>query len=305
VTDDIGLTIVICTFNRAPLLAELLDSIARQERAVLDLEVVVVDNNCTDDTANVVAKRASAFAMLRRVEEARQGLSHARNRGAAEAKRDNVLFLDDDALAPDGFLYRIAETLRAHHPDFFGGPILPHFDAPPPVWFPVELETRRYAEIAGFSEIATLSGGNFGIRKDVLLRLGPFDSNLGMAGDVMAFGEDREMVERYRRQTAPEKLRLYYDPELAVLHRVSGEKLTKAYQLRRSYATARARERVFIQTGVRGAAAARILALVRLVLAPFSVVGTLLRAGVGARGRFLSAAVLWGLAGRFAGAFSS
>jgi glucosyl-dolichyl phosphate glucuronosyltransferase len=305
VTENIGLSIIICTYNRAAFLADLLDSLARQGSNGVDLEVIVVDNNCSDDTAGVVAARAPAFTVLRRVEEPQQGLSHARNRGAAEARAESILFLDDDALAPDGFLGHVAEVLRKFQPDLFGGPIEPRFDTSPPVWFPPEIEARRYADAPEYSETATLSGGNFGIRKDVLARLGAFDASLGMAGEAMAFGEDRHMVERYRRETPRAEQKLYYDPKLTVLHRVGGEKLTKQYQLHRSYETARSRERVFISSGVRGTMRSRVLAAGRLALAPLTVAATLLAGGFSERARFMAMFQAWGLAGRLAGAFSS
>ena len=254
-----GLSIIVCTFNRSAQLVELLDSICRSPPRG-EFEVIVVDNNCSDDTASQVCSHALSPRLVR---EPRQGLSHARNCGVAAATHQNLLFLDDDALVPLGYFDRLAAVLEEQSPDLFGGPVTPLFERIPPDWFPPELETRRYAEVAGFSQTATLSGGNFGIRGDVLKRLGPFDTGLGMSGTTLAFGEDREMVERYRRLIPGPQQRLYYDPALCVQHRVGAEKMSKAYQLRRSYQTARSREQVFIATGVRSAARSRVLAVGR------------------------------------------
>jgi glycosyltransferase involved in cell wall biosynthesis len=297
-----GLSVIVCTFNRSAQLGELLDSIARASPFLGEFEVVVVDNNCTDATATVVAGHALS---PRLVQERQQGLSHARNRGVAVATHANLLFLDDDALVPVDYFARLAEVLEREIPDLFGGPVLPLFERPPPTWFPSELETRRYADAAGFSQTATLSGGNFGIRRGVLVRIGPFDTALGMSGSTMAFGEDRELVERYRRLTPRPRQRLYYDPALAISHRVGAEKLSKAYQLKRSFETARARERVFIGAGVRSAVWSRVLAAGRLALAPLTCAMTALRGGFSPRARFLAGAQLWGYAGRFAGAFGN
>lgn len=295
-----GLSIIICTFNRADELAELLDCLRGAPPHFSTFEVIVVDNNCTDATASVVLGHALGPQL---VHEPQQGLSHARNRGAAVAGAEHLLFLDDDALASEGYFARLATVLASQSPDLFGGPVTPHFEHSPPRWFPNELETRRYAATAGFSLTATLSGGNFGIRRDVLDRLGPFNAKLGMRGNVSGFGEDREMVERYRKHTPQALQRLWYDPALAVSHRVGADKLKKSYQLWRSFETSRSRERVFITVGVRGVLHSRVLATGRLALAPLMCAVTALRGGLSERAWFLATAQLWGYLGRFAGAF--
>src|SRR3954453_6476212 len=77
------LTVLICTWNRASLLGETLDSIARVDIPEgLAWEVLVVDNNSTDATVDVVRARARAFPVpLRYVFEPRQGKSCAMNTG--------------------------------------------------------------------------------------------------------------------------------------------------------------------------------------------------------------------------------
>jgi len=279
-----------------------MDSIARSSEGCRDFEVVVVDNNCTDDTQALASAHSLAPRLVR---EPQQGLSHARNRGVAAAVFSHLLFLDDDALVPMCYLVHLKTVLEREAPDLFGGPVLPLFEQSPPDWFPPDLETRRYADVAGFSDSASLSGGNFGIRREVLRRLGPFDTNLGMNGATLAFGEDREMVERYRRLTPPTQQRLYYDPALAISHRVGAAKLDKSYQLRRSFETARSREQIFIGAGVRSVARSRVLAAGRLGLAPLTCAATALHGGFSARARFLALSQAWGFFGRFAGSFSA
>jgi glycosyltransferase involved in cell wall biosynthesis len=302
VTTNPTLSVIICTYNRAPWLAALLKSLSAQSPGDLVREVLVIDNNCSDDTAAVAVGFAERLP-VRLVREPRQGLAFARNRGIAEANCEALLFLDDDAIVPDGYFEALARVL-ALDPDLFGGPIEPLFETPPPMWFPPEVEIRRYADQAGFSGTAILSGGNFGIMKHVVERVGLFDERLGMVAASMGFGEDREMVERYRRLTSPPAQRLYYDPKLSILHRVSPKKITRRYQLERSFCTAVSRERVFISVGLRSRARARWLAAGRLAMSPLTLSLTALRHGLSPRGRFLALYQLFGLAGRFVGAFS-
>src|SRR5258706_3856699 len=92
------LSVIVCTYNRCQLLAGNLVALAKQvTAAALNWEVVVVDNNCVDDTAAVVREAAKFFPVgLRRVTEQKQGLSNARNRGITEAQGRYLAFTDDD-----------------------------------------------------------------------------------------------------------------------------------------------------------------------------------------------------------------
>ena len=146
-----GLSIIVCTFNRSAQLMGLLDSIWRSPPPD-KFEVIVVDNNCSDDTASLASSHALSPRLMR---EPRQGLSHARNCGVKSATHQNLLFLDDDAVVPQGYFERLTAILEREKPDLFGGPVAPLFEQVPPKWFPLELETRRYAEVAGFSRAAT------------------------------------------------------------------------------------------------------------------------------------------------------
>jgi glucosyl-dolichyl phosphate glucuronosyltransferase len=300
-----AVSIIVCTFNRADALERSLASIARARSAALTVEVLVVDNNCTDRTADVVASAARNLPELRRIVEPRQGLSFARNRGTEAAKHEYLLYLDDDALLPTGYFARLAALLRDHQPDLYGGPVRPLFEAPPPDWFDPSLELRQHAVVSGFSSSATISGPNFGIRRAVLDRIGPFATDLGMVGGRMAFGEDRELVERYRHLTPPAEQRLYYDLDLVVEHEAPAWKLTRDYQLRRAYETAVSRERVFVRTHVRSRLRSRILALGHLVLAPVFTLTTALAGGLSARARFMALRHAWVVAGRLRGVFGS
>ena len=88
------ISLVVCTYNRSRSLKATLDSLLKMHGAgELEWELVVVDNNCRDDTEQVVLEyqRTAAFAVCY-VREQQQGLSHARNRGVA-ALRD----VGDDA----------------------------------------------------------------------------------------------------------------------------------------------------------------------------------------------------------------
>jgi glycosyltransferase involved in cell wall biosynthesis len=83
-----------------------LDSLARQNNLKLGaIKVLIIDNNCTDGTMNVVKKFRERLP-IRRVTENRQGLAYARNRAVAEFRGDFLLFTDDDVRLGPGWLAR-------------------------------------------------------------------------------------------------------------------------------------------------------------------------------------------------------
>ena len=70
--------------------------------------MIVVDNNSSDDTKDVVAGfENSSFCEIKYVFEGKQGLSRARNRGLAEAKYPLVAFTDDDCYVAKDWIVSI------------------------------------------------------------------------------------------------------------------------------------------------------------------------------------------------------
>lgn len=100
----IPLSIVIATFNRPAYLLRTLESLAGQTLPAQEFEILVVNNNSTDDTPAVFAgfARQHPELRLRMVAEPVQGISYARNRGVAEAEGECIVFIDDDEEAGTG-----------------------------------------------------------------------------------------------------------------------------------------------------------------------------------------------------------
>lgn len=143
------LTTVICTWNRAELLRLTLESMTDVE-VPDDVEwgILIVDNNCTDATPDVIASYAERLP-LRSLREPRPGKSHALNRAVAEAECDYLLFTDDDVLVEPGWLRAYRDAIR-RHPDgvVFGGPIRPWFEGDPPRWLTEAFSRVEFAYAA-------------------------------------------------------------------------------------------------------------------------------------------------------------
>ncbi|HEV3152506.1 MAG TPA: glycosyltransferase [Candidatus Baltobacteraceae bacterium] len=132
-------TIQLCTYNRADLLARVLDACFEQTVAAAEYEVVLVDDGSTDGRTGDVIARAQerapcAFTVLR---QQNSGLAAGRNNGIAHARGERIAFIDDDVLPLPDF---VEEHLRSHaaHPLAIvrGAAInVESFDdLPPPVW---------------------------------------------------------------------------------------------------------------------------------------------------------------------------
>ncbi|HUK90717.1 MAG TPA: glycosyltransferase family A protein, partial [Blastocatellia bacterium] len=92
----LAISIVIPTFNRQDLIGRAMQSILDQDLHGIRIELIVVDNNSTDNTERVVEALAKEFPeQIRYLLEPRQGVSYARNRAIAAAAAPIVAFLDD------------------------------------------------------------------------------------------------------------------------------------------------------------------------------------------------------------------
>ena len=100
--------------------------------AEVEWELLVVNNNSTDDT-DVVAERFADRLPLRLLQEPTAGKSHALNRAVREASGEYLLFTDDDVLVDEEWIAAYTCAFR-RWPDaaIFGGPIRPWFDGTPP-----------------------------------------------------------------------------------------------------------------------------------------------------------------------------
>lgn len=196
-------TVIVCSFNRAPSLRDTLHALrAQQTGPARSWEVLVVDNNSTDHTGQVVEEAARDWPRLRYVFEPAQGLSHARNCGISAARGAVVLFTDDDVLPESDWLETTLTGLEGHGADACGGYIAPIWEVPPPTWLTerfygfLAIRVDRSDEYPITQSGQAPYGANMAIRRQVFDRVGLFDTNRGRKGTVLASGEDGEMFER-------------------------------------------------------------------------------------------------------------
>src|SRR5262245_28397298 len=122
-----SIDLIVCTYDNAALLDRTLAALGRQRvSSGVTWQVLVVDNNCTDRTPEVVAEHSRAGGVpLRMVREPRQGLTPARLCGVRNTAGEWIAFVDDDCLLAEDWVEEAAR-FAALHPacGAFGGQVV-------------------------------------------------------------------------------------------------------------------------------------------------------------------------------------
>jgi GT2 family glycosyltransferase len=225
-------SVVIATFNRADDLRETLASLSGL-RPRHQWEVIVVDNNSTDATPEVVRTARSGFPVpLLYITEREQGRSPALNTGIRLAHGDIIVTTDDDVRVEPDWLDRAAAGLEEHDCDYVGGRVLPIWGGPRPSWLPNH-GGRHWAVIAlldyGDEPIAFGArvplGVNMAFRKRAFARAGLFDPGIGRKAGTLLGQEVREWCIRARAAGVFG----WYVPDMALRHIIPAARLNKRY----------------------------------------------------------------------------
>jgi len=228
------LSIIICTYNREGLLRQVVESLVDQVNAHPMCELIVVDNNSSDETAQMSKNFKNKIKNYSYIFEAEQGLSSARNRGLKEAKGDYVGYIDDDCIALPGWIKTALFVIKQIRPDLFGGGYAPWYENEKPIWFKDAYATKSLGESPRFlGQCEFLSGGNIFIRKVLLKGYDGFKSSFGMKGNQVGFGEETFLQMMLRKKK--KDLTVFYHPDLLVTHRVSDEKINIYQRIERAF----------------------------------------------------------------------
>jgi glycosyltransferase involved in cell wall biosynthesis len=245
VSRPLAISICVCTYNRADMLAATLPALAalRHDPAALSLELVLVDNNSADGTRAAVETLRGRFPYpVRYVFEGRQGLSHARNAAIEAAAGDYLAFLDDECIVRPDWAEVAARTIAESGAAIVGGPYFAGFlDGPRPHWFATKYGDAHFLDrprvVRGFVERFNVTGGNMLLRRDVFDGL-RFDPAFGMSGDRIGVSEEVVLQQAWLDAHPGEAV--WYEPALAVTHLVRPDKMSLRYKLRRELALGRA-----------------------------------------------------------------
>jgi glycosyltransferase involved in cell wall biosynthesis len=232
-------SVLICTFNRADRLDETLRTLAASHvPAGLTWDVIVVDNNSTDHTRQVVTEHAASFPVrLIYIFEARQGKSNALNTGMAASRARVIAFTDDDVRVPSGWLHAAVQPLLDDSGlAYTGGPVEPIWGGPKPDWLDeygnlggtIAVKNHGPAPFIFEEHRKTPLGVNMAVRRSLIEQIGGFRPDLGRTGKSLLGQEQAEFFCRSRAAGA----RGLYVPEMIVAHHVPAARLTRRYYRR-------------------------------------------------------------------------
>ncbi len=245
------ISVIICTYNRAEYLRKVLIDLAGQDViGRICFEVIIVDNNSTDNTRQVgeefIAKYPEVF---RYVFEARQGKTFALNTGIRESKGSIVAFTDDDVVIDNNWVFSVKQAFAANQAcKAFGGRVLPLWPDTVPQWIAREGDfentkgtivehdlgdcVKKYSQAGVDPPI----GANMFFAREVLDKYGGFNESLNLDINTIPMLEDTEFCNRLLKC----KEEMTYIPDSVVYHPVYPERLTKNYFRKHAFKTGRA-----------------------------------------------------------------
>ncbi len=235
--NPIQFTVAIPTYNGATRLPKLLDKLRSQiNTEQLSWEILVVDNNSTDDTAKVIREYQENWIEIYPLKycfESQQGLAFARQRAIEEGKGEWIGFLDDDILPADDWV-AVAYKFGKEHPQAgaYGGQIHGEFEVQPPENFErikSFLAIRERGDKPHLYEPEKLilpPGAAIVIRKQAWQEAVPNRLSLiGRVNGSMLAGEDFELL-MYIHNAGWE---IWYNPVMHSYHQIPRHRLEKEY----------------------------------------------------------------------------
>lgn len=232
----LDITVILCTYNRCTDLAGVLETIARSEIAnSIAWEVLVVDNNSTDQTCEIVEQFCQKYpGLFHYLFEPTPGKSYALNAGVAKARGRVLAFVDDDVSVEPSWLQNLTkELLREPSWAGSGGRTLAAEKFTLPPWLPPGSLPIVYPHFDLGDQPTRMScapyGSNMAFQKHMFGRYGGFRTDLGPSpkSDIPRPNEDTEFGRRLL--AAGERLR--YEPSAVVYHPVPKARITKEYFL--------------------------------------------------------------------------
>ena len=239
----VDFTVAIPTYNGAQRLPQVLEKLRSQTQTEnIAWEVIVIDNNSSDNTAEVVNKFQNDWlneVPLRYYRENKQGLAFARQKAIQESQGKYVGFLDDDNLPEPNWVAK-AFQFGEDRPrcGAYGSRIQGIFESPPPEGFD---KIKRFLAVEDRGNCAYLfdpenlrlpPGAGLVVRKKAWQECVPAVINLiGRVGGSMLPGSDYEVL-LYLHKGGWE---IWYNPEMVIQHRMPASRLDKEYLMRLAY----------------------------------------------------------------------
>jgi len=222
-------SVIICTYNRSDYLPKVLNRLKNQAFDNSGFEIILVNNNSTDNTENICLnyKKNNPELNITYFVEKNKGLSFARNKGIELAQGEWIIFLDDDAEPITNYLINVSLFLE-NQPQCIaaGGRIYPNYETSEPKWMSKFLLPLVSAIDLGnktkrFPANKYPIGANMLFKKYIFDKVGLFNTELGRKGNQLLGGEEKEIFMKLRKYTNA----IYYIPDAVVYHFIPAKRL--------------------------------------------------------------------------------
>lgn len=238
--DNIDITVLMPTYNRAADLRETLESFTHLDRENLSVQFAIVDNDSTDDTKTTIEAFADRLP-IRYLRQTRKGKNRSLNLALEEVDLGRiVVFTDDDVTPQEDWLQSIAAvTARWPHHGVFGGKIRVIYPTDEiPEWCKIPF-IQKFAHTAHdygeteriYEEEVYPFGPNYWVRRSVFDSGRRFNENLGPQPKKGLLGDEIQFVHKLRE----DGFEIVYSPEAVVGHRIQSEMLELERVKKRAY----------------------------------------------------------------------
>lgn len=235
------LSVIICTYNRDKYIYNVLKSIAENDFSQDMYEIILVNNNSTDNTELECTRFQVDYpnVTFRYCVERQQGLSYARNRGIIESNNEILIYVDDDASVNKQYLFAYFDFF-ANNPGIYaaGGPVEPVYETAEPKWmshYTKRLITgyvNKGVKQLEYTDGSYPGGGNCAFRKEIFAKIGHFNVDLGRKGSSLVGAEEKDIFDKIQSIGG----RYFYLPTPVLYHIIPETKLSKDYFYRITYA---------------------------------------------------------------------
>lgn len=226
---------VICTYNRAQSLTRCIESLCLQIYPSDDYEIVIINNNSTDNTTFVCDEFLISYPnhIIRSFVEEEQGISYARNRGVKEATGKFILFIDDDETIRENHLKLLAQYLKEYpYAELVASAVIPVYEAEVPKWMSPFTERLIGGTFeATCNEVKILNKkqypgtGHTIVKRSLFDKYGLYNTSLGRKADGLLGAEDKDMAFRW----IENKVKCYFFPNIPIYHHIAAYKLTDTF----------------------------------------------------------------------------
>ncbi|WP_304236694.1 glycosyltransferase [Jiulongibacter sediminis] len=228
-----GISILICCYNSEDKIGLTLQHLSLQKSGNIPWEIILINNNSTDNTAKVAQKAwKDQTTPFRIIDEPRAGLSFARTTGVEVAQYDIISFVDDDNLVPENWIEYQFNTFQKPEIDILGCTSVGYFNFTPPDWYKKEIHQLAFAtgpihtdKLKNITQDGLVYGAGMTLRKKIYSNLKALNWQpllTGRIGNKQAGGEDSELTLAARLLGYS----IYYSNEIKTQHNISENRLT-------------------------------------------------------------------------------